>query len=55
MNIANGRVGNDKNIGKVTSKESSTVDYLIIVSGLFPFITYLVQIKAFLYYQYDRK
>jgi hypothetical protein len=38
--IANGRVGNDKNIGKVTSKESnSTVDYFIIASELFPFIT----------------
>ena len=55
MHIANGRVSNDKNICKVTSKESSTVDYLIIVSGLFPFITYLVQIKAFLDDQYDRK
>jgi hypothetical protein len=41
--IANGRVGNDKNIGKVTSKESnSTVDYFIIASELFPFITNLV-------------
>ena len=38
--IANGRVCNDKNIGKVTSKESnSTVDYFIIASELFPFIT----------------
>jgi hypothetical protein len=30
MYTANGRVGNAKNIGKVTSKESSTGDYFIV-------------------------
>ena len=42
MYIANGRVGNEKNIGKVTSKESSTGDYFIVVSELFPFITFFI-------------
>jgi hypothetical protein len=31
MYIANGRVGHEKHIGKVTSKESSTGDYFIHV------------------------
>ena len=37
--IANGRIGNDKNMGKVTSKETSLVDYLIVSGDLFPYIT----------------
>ncbi|CAG2187369.1 unnamed protein product [Mytilus edulis] len=37
--IANGRIGNDTNIGKVTSKETSLVDYLIVSGDLFPYIT----------------
>ncbi|CAG2215178.1 unnamed protein product [Mytilus edulis] len=37
--IASGRIGNDKNMGKVTSKETSLVDYLIVSGDLFPYIT----------------
>ena len=42
MHTANGRVGNEKNIGKVTSKESSTGDYFIVGSELFSFITQFI-------------
>ena len=38
MYIANGRIGVDKYCGKVTSKESSLVDYFIVKSDLFPLI-----------------
>ena len=37
--IVNGRVGKDKMIGKVTSKDTSTVDYLITSANLFSFIS----------------
>jgi hypothetical protein len=42
MYIANGRVGNEKNIGKVTSKESSTVIISLLYLSYFPLLRNLI-------------
>jgi hypothetical protein len=42
MYIANGRVGNEINIGKVTSKESSTVIISLLYLSYFPLLRNLI-------------
>ena len=37
--IVNGRVGEDKGVGKLTCKNTSVVDYVVASPSLFPFIT----------------
>jgi len=36
--IANGRIGEDKNVGKTTCNDSSVIDYLILSSNSFQII-----------------
>ena len=36
--IANGRLGKDKNVGALTCKESSLVDYCILTPELFSYV-----------------
>lgn len=36
--ICNGRAGDDKGVGRVTSNQTSLIDYLILSPDLFPFV-----------------